>query len=127
MGGAHSRPDEIAVPIALGIEQSGQIGMVEAGMGGVRHRRLGAIGDAQSCFAEHCEIIGPVANRKRRFRRQMTGLPQLKQAFALGLAAQNRIFDRPRDFVLPDHQPVRAMFIKAEMGCDRSGKQREPA
>ena len=57
--------DELVPPIALRIEQRGEIAVVDPRRGGCGDRGLGVIGDAEAGGLDHAEIVGAVAGRQR--------------------------------------------------------------
>src|SRR5690349_9698587 len=84
------RLDEVIAPIALRIEERGQIAMIDARAGHFAQRRLGVEGDAESSRLDHRHIIGAVADRKRTLALQLQALPECEQRVALGVAAEYR-------------------------------------
>ena len=64
--------------------------MLEPGVRRRRQRRLGVVGDPEPGRAHHVEVVGPVADRQRRLRRDAQPPPRAACS-AASLAARPRI------------------------------------
>jgi hypothetical protein len=57
--------DEIPAHETLGVEQCGEVGVLDARVRAPGHLGLGAIGDAEAGGLQHRKIVGAVADRQR--------------------------------------------------------------
>jgi len=101
--------------------------MVEPGVGGCRHRRLGAEGRAQSRFAEHGEVVGAVADRHGLRGGELEAGAQFDERVELGLLAEDRIGDRAVQDAVAGNECVRAVLVEADGLADRAGEDGEAA
>ena len=82
---------EFRLPIALGVEEAGQIGMVETPARGGGDRGFGAKGDAEAGGGQHRQIVGAVADRDRLSAGAMPVLGgERQQRLPFGLAGHDR-------------------------------------
>ena len=101
--------------------------MVEPGVGRSRDRRLGAEGHAQSCLAEHGEVVGAIADSHRLLRRQLEAGAQFDEGVELGLLAEDGIGNLAvQDTVIGDER-VGAVLVEADGPSDRPGEDGEAA
>ena len=77
--GCRAYPDELLAPIALRIEQRGEVAVVDPRGGGGRDGGLGVVGDAEPGVLDHAEIVGAVADGQRVDVVEVESFAQLDQ------------------------------------------------
>ena len=101
--------------------------MVEPGVGCGCDRRLGTEGCAQSCFAEHGEVVGAVAYGHGLRRRELEAGPQFDERIELGLLAEDGIGNRAVQDAVAGEQRIGAILVEADGLADRPGEDGEAA
>src|SRR4051812_31193473 len=71
-----SRLHKLLPPIALRVEQRGEVAEIDSRMSGRGNRRLGVIGDAEAGALDHAEIVGAIADYQRVEIIQIEGFAQ---------------------------------------------------
>ncbi len=98
--GGHEPARLIGLPfasgVALGVEQSRQIVMLDPRGGGGGRGRLGAIGDAEARGLDHRDVVGAVADRQRIGRVDPALGRRVEQGGTLGPRPDDRLADRAR-------------------------------
>jgi tRNA dimethylallyltransferase len=126
-GGAAGSSGELGLSVALGVEEAGQIGVVETPAGSGGDARLAMVRDAEPGDGQHCQVVGPVADGDC-LRQRDTGLGgESNQRRSLGLAGDDRGQHLAGDAAVDDLQPIGGYPLEAELGRDPVGKDREPA
>ena len=115
-------------PIALRIQQRGEVAVVDPRRGRGGDRRLGVVGDAEPGGFDHAEIVGAVADRPACRSSSRSKISRSSISVA-SLAARPRIGSVTSPVSLPscDHQFIGAVFLKSDHCGDRVGEQREAA
>jgi len=118
---------ELVLPIPLRIKQCTQIRMIDARMGCCSDSGLGAIGDAEPCFAQHGKIVGAIAHCHCVMWLQAVALAQFDEGCELGFLAENGLGDEAGKTIVFDDQNIGAIFVKADGGCHFRCEEREAA
>ena len=80
-------------PIALRVKQRRQIAVVDARGGGLRHRGLGVVGDAEAGGFDHRDVVGAVADRHAFLPAQARAVfaaPSARRAWLRGRGSARR-------------------------------------
>ena len=93
---------KLVPPVALRIQQRGEIAVVDPRGGRGGDRGLGVIGDAEAGCLDHAEIVGAVADHQRVDVVEIEGFAQLDQRRELGCAAEDRLGDLAGQFAVLD-------------------------
>ena len=86
-------PHKLLAPIALRIQQRGEVAVVDPRGGSGGDRGLGVIGDAEARRLDHAEIVGAVAGHQRVDVVEVEDFAKLDQRCQLGGAAEDRLGD----------------------------------
>src|SRR6202012_4649695 len=86
-------PDDLSPPVALHIEQGGEIAVVDPDVSGGGDRGLGVIGGAKAGGFDHAAIGGAVTDPERVEIVEIEGFTELDQRGELGGAADDRFSD----------------------------------
>src|SRR6202000_1476532 len=106
-------PDELFPPVALHIEQGGEIAVVDPDVSGSGDRGLGVIGNAKAGGFDHAEIVGAVNDHERVEIFEVERFTELDQRGELGGAADDRFSDFAGQLAVLDLQLISAVFLKA--------------
>jgi hypothetical protein len=101
--------------------------MIDARMGCCGDSGLGAIGDAQSRFAQHGEIVGAIADSHCVIWLQAVALAQFDEGCEFGFLAENGLGDEAGKTIVFDDQDIGAIFVKADGGSNFRCEERETA
>ncbi len=111
----------------MGVEQAGQIRVVEAPARRRGDCGPGAEGDAEAGGGEHLQIVGPVADGHRARLGDVEFRSEAQQHLALGRAGDDRPPHRAGEAPVDKVDPVGDDAREAELGGDPFGELREPA
>jgi tRNA dimethylallyltransferase len=117
----------IGFTITLRVEETGQIGVVEADGRLGRNDRLGMKRDPQSRRLQHCDIVGAVADCDRPGWRHALFGGERQQSLAFALCGEYRRLDPAGEQAVGNLQPIGDDAVKAEFGADGVGKYRKSA
>jgi len=101
--------------------------VVDARMGGLRHRGLGVEGDAEAGFAQHGEIVRAVADGHRLMRGEFVRLAQFDERGELRLLAEDRLAHAAGEFARLHFENIGAVLMEADLLGDLLREQREAA
>ena len=101
--------------------------MIDAGMGCCGDSGLGAIGDAQSRFAQHGEIVGTIAHGHCVMWLQAVALAQFDEGCEFGFLAENGLGDEAGKTIVLDDQDIGTIFVKADGSSNFRCEKRETA
>jgi tRNA dimethylallyltransferase len=120
-------PDEIVLPIALGVKEGGEIGMIDPPSRSGGDQRLSMVGYTDTGDSQHRQIVGTVADRHRVLQRNTVFRGQSEQRLPLGLARHDRALHGPSNGACGQIELVRDHVIETERSGDPFGKDRETA
>src|SRR5579872_1594565 len=99
--------------VALEVEERGEVGVIDAGVGPGRHDRLGAVGDAEAGGLEHGEVVGAVADGERVGEIDAGQGGFLDQRGELCVAAEDGLGDEAGERTVGLEQAVGALGVEA--------------
>jgi hypothetical protein len=120
-------PLDIFSPIALRIEEGGEIAMVDPRMSCCGHGRLGVKGYSKACFGEHGKIVGAIAHRERLGGQEAMVGTQLEKRSALCFFAEYGLCDQAGQFAIFHEELIGLIVVEADHGGDPIGEKREAA
>ncbi len=116
---------ELGLTVSLGVEEAGQVGVVEPHPGGARNHRFGMKGDTEPGDGQHRQVVRAVADGERRVGRNPELGGQRPQLLPLRLGGDDRR-QHPAGQALPDNlQPIGNDAVKAELDGNPIGKHRK--
>ena len=101
--------------------------MINARMRSGGHRRLGAIGDTQSCLTQHSQIIRAIADGHGFLGLQSMLVAQFNESGEFGFFAKNGLGNEACELIIFHDQHIGAVFVKADGLCHRAGEQSKAA
>src|SRR4051794_33066933 len=113
--------------IALGVEQSREVVVLDPRIRGGGGGGLGVVGDAEAGRLEHRNVVGAVADRERVPDLQPKLGGGVEQGAPLGLSPDDRLAYRAGEAAAAAHEPVGDHPVEADLGANRLGEAGEAA